>query len=139
MNKTKLIHCPKCKKKMDTQRSDAKQCRCCRRKQQNASSHRIKKEERALLKSEKIRKVFQEPLEKFNKYSKNNKLRKKLNNPLLYLSYEENKRKNSIEFSKDYCWFEELHLNIEKQKLKNLLNLDKNLDAFKELISEEKV
>jgi DNA-directed RNA polymerase subunit M/transcription elongation factor TFIIS len=53
MNKTPILEsdgnrCPKCGKLMDTKRSDAEQCRSCRRAQQDKKSHEIKKRKRGL-------------------------------------------------------------------------------------------
>ncbi len=69
--------CPKCKKPMNTVRSDAKQCRECRRKQQNEKSHEIKKEKRRKVKNQKekekrsnfIRKNFDDIEEKSEKHN----------------------------------------------------------------------
>jgi len=48
MDKTK-VKCPKCGKHMDAKRSNADQCRKCRRKQQDRISYEIKKPKRKIL------------------------------------------------------------------------------------------
>lgn len=80
--------CPKCGKKMDTRRNDAKQCRSCRRKQQSDTGNMINTKNREIesnfkLKERSLSKIKPILIDEFSEELKDPELYKKDNESLL--------------------------------------------------------
>jgi len=117
MNKT-VLRCPKCGGYMDTKRSDAKQCRKCRRKQGDIASHKNKKKNR-------LNKTLESNLEKAKSIGVQEEIEKNLLNTLEKCLEDSKKMpKKDFESLKEHTCYdfevEDLLKNTQDDKLREL-------------------
>jgi uncharacterized membrane-anchored protein YjiN (DUF445 family) len=136
MDKTK---CPKCGKKMDTIRSDAKQCRTCRLNQQKKSAKKCTiKSRKENSKKRALEKIKSKNIDKEIANIATNKIGDSLNNPILYLKDEEYLQFTSHLLTDHPRLFREYTMDsINRTNLKNAI---KNIvgEVKKEILGDEK-